>query len=431
MRGERFGTSVQFIGDLDRDGVAEIAIGDDECTWILSGKTHLIVDRIDTRRPIVDLGDVNGDGVHDLACFIKTPPDAEPPAPSSHSPVSSWRPGIKWTFPRRARVRVLDGVDRRTLRSFDVEEGGWCALCSGGDFDHDGRNDLVFLTMDPECETYWPRSIEVRSGTTGKRIAVFPARADGSPRSDGNWLDEKLHVIQDIDGDGLPEILVVSRPLRWFEDPWRLRCISGAAGVVIWDRIFERGEFEVGSTIIVAADADGNGLLDVLLNAPAFDGPDSNNNRPIRVLSSLHGTDIDRFISSESGAVETQRVFGTGIAIVRGAQSKEGSELWCGSVSTNFLASTGMLEVTCADHHFEPVPIPDDVPYGTVLASGADVDGDGVDDVLVSGFEWFGGVAGRVLLISGGSRTVIDRFRPEDLDRVWEQRRFERHSKGS
>lgn len=59
------------------------------------------------------------------------------------------------------------------------------------------------------------------------------------------------------------------------------------------------------------------------------------------------------------------------------------------------------------------------MPFGTTLASGADVTGDGVDDVLVSGFEWFGGIPGRVLLIDGKTKRVIQCFTPDEMDRQW------------
>ena len=51
--------------------------------------------------------------------------------------------------------------------------------------------------------------------------------------------------------------------------------------------------------------------------------------------------------------------------------------------------------------------------------SGADVTGDGVDDVLVSAYEYYGNIEGSALLLCGKSRRLLERFDPQDLDRAW------------
>jgi hypothetical protein len=140
----------------------------------------------------------------------------------------------------------------------------------------------------------------------------------------------------------------------------------------------------------------------------------------VHVLSTLDGKEIDRFVSSESRAASTERAFATDIALVRGARSDGRVELWCSSVwAKDGLAGTGILEVFASDHRVEPVAVPDDVPFGTAIASGADVTGDGVDDVLLSGFEWFGGIPGSVLLLDGKTRQILQRFAPDELNREW------------
>lgn len=422
VRGEDFGRDPQFLSDLDGDGVPEIVIGDDESTWILSGRTHVILHRLPARGGIVDPGDVDRDGAHDIAFVEYEAPRESNQAVPRSDPTTPRGSGLYPGWNRRARVRVVSGRTFAPLLAFEVEDGSWSPMRSGGDFDGDGMQDLLFLLTDPKRPDFWPRGIDIRSGATGGRIALLPVRADVPVQPRTERFDAVLHVVDDVDRDGVPDILVVSRPVAFF-DASSLRCMSGASGATIWERQLARDEFYVGERILDAGDWNGDGHPDVILDAPTFEGADWNNKRPVRVLSTLDGSEIDRFVSSESRALETQRSFAVDIALVRGARADSRPELWCGSVSTNFLMSTGMLEVMGPDHRVDPVPVPDDLPFGTTLASGADVTGDGVDDVLVSGFEWFGGIAGSVLLIDGKTRRIVHRFSPDELDRQWTARK--------
>jgi hypothetical protein len=419
--GENFGRDTQFLSDLDGDGVAEFAIDDDECTWILSGRTRALLARLPVLFGIVDMGDLDHDGTHDLAFIERSARDEPEKEHHPRDPSAPLSSGVSRKWGKHAHVRIVSGRTFFILRQLDVEDGSWSPMHSGGDFDHDGVHDLVFLLTDPKRSDFWPRGLEIRSGSSGERIALLPVRADVpvQPREDRfDWI---LHVVDDVDGDVVPDMIVVSRPISYFRTS-SVRCMSGASGTTIWERELGRDEISVGERILDAGDWNGDGYPDVILNAPAFDGPDWNNQRPVRVLSTRDGKEIDRFVSRESQAVATQRAFAVDIALVRGARTDGRPELWCGSVSTNFLMSTGMLEVIGPDHRIESVPVPDDVPFGTRLASGADVTGDGVDDVLVSGFEWFGGIAGSVLLIDGKTRQILQRFAPDELDRQWKAR---------
>ena len=61
------------------------------------------------------------------------------------------------------------------------------------------------------------------------------------------------------------------------------------------------------------------------------------------------------------------------------------------------------------------VDLPLDAPYGTTLVSGADVDGDGFDDVLLTGRDLYGDTDAGVVLVSGRTRRLIHQFHREDF----------------
>jgi hypothetical protein len=403
-RGEQFGRWTEFLGDLDGDGVAEVAIADDDCTWIVSGRTRSLVDRVEGAT-VTDASDVDRDGIRDLLIFS--------PRWRSLGPLV---PNEAHANPR-AYVHVISGRDRRLIQDLAVSPEMWGAVDAGGDFDRDGVDDLMYVALAPN-ETHparVPRAIEILSLVSGRKIASLMTVCDSES------CDCSYKVLPHASSDHDPAVVVISYPTKW-RDAYCLRCMS-ADGRTMWTQPCGRGDSCVGYSV-VAGDWDADGTTDVIINAPALDGDGPEHPRPVRILSGRDGRELDRFESTESQAIAERRSFACGIALVRGARADGRPELWCGSVSTNFFASTGMLEVFGPNHEVERVSIPDGLqpgytPFGNRLTSGQDVDGDGVDDVLVSGFGWYGGVSGGVLVISGKTRTILDSLDAVRFDREW------------
>jgi hypothetical protein len=131
-------------------------------------------------------GDVNGDGVSDLIL------------------VSTATPSV--AFPQQALVR--SGLNGSLLHTWVPSvPGGWAfgvsTLEPAGDLDLDGFDDVVLAA---NTSSGAPSSVlEVRSGLDGSVIAIIPPLAI----SNGTWLSSNTAGVGDLDGDGLPELLVM------------------------------------------------------------------------------------------------------------------------------------------------------------------------------------------------------------------------------
>ncbi len=164
--GARFGRSILAMSDLNDDGVREIAVGAPAArngvgaVLILSGKTREVTavwhgspTRTGFAHTLRSVPDVNGDGVDDVL--------------------------VGFEFWERTELR--SGKDGEVIHAVDQN---WTHVIPFGDFDGDGAGDLL-LTTTP----YW----EVRSGSTNELL-------DRRTLSPGVG---RFDAIGDVNGDGL------------------------------------------------------------------------------------------------------------------------------------------------------------------------------------------------------------------------------------
>lgn len=179
-QGDAFGITVEGLGDVDGDGVPDLAIGslglDASNSFggrveVLSGDTGAVLHSIDCwiggyygeSRPALRLGDVNGDGRAD---FVVTRLLDE--SDGSFEVRSGLDFVVLWS-------RAADERKQRPVSTFD-----WNA---------DGVLDLICVGQ---------HKVHVRSGADGTRLAFL----------DLGTLGGRVRVMNDVDGDLVPDLLV-------------------------------------------------------------------------------------------------------------------------------------------------------------------------------------------------------------------------------
>ncbi len=235
------------VGDLDADGAFEIAAwGPTDRTWLFSKPWE--APRFELRgTPIGSTPDLDGDGVRDLLCISEHDLDAQ-----------------------RARTTcsgmLYSGKDGHLLRSWLCPENPrghlyWkTGLC---DLDQDGIPDVLVVTYVsltsggriPAQETAFDCTIV--SGRSGRPIHAWREELDGV-----GYLTE-FTTLPDLDGDHVPEF-VISRASESAKPCSRVRIFSGKTRTLLCE--LSSANWSFGCCIRPMSDLDGDGLPELLIS---------------------------------------------------------------------------------------------------------------------------------------------------------------------
>ncbi|MCB9896683.1 MAG: FG-GAP repeat protein [Planctomycetes bacterium] len=262
------GWSVDGGRDLDGDGVPDIVVGspsadvgeqdngmlrawsgaDSSLLWTLVGSAA--GDRLGTHVRFVD--DLDGDGVSDV---ITSTPFGTPPA----------QPALKWSGLLRAHSGATGALLWEKRGSTANQFFGW--TCDAiGDLNGDGRPEIAsgapFFDFPIPLETD-SGFLGIYDGATGAAIHLLY----GSSAGDG--FGAVVASIGDYDGDGVPDF-AVGTPFSDANgtDSGKLAVFSGATKLKLVGWVGSPG-LHMGASIAAAGDVDGDGFDDFAVGSPS------------------------------------------------------------------------------------------------------------------------------------------------------------------
>jgi hypothetical protein len=247
------GSAVVSAGDMDGDGLPEIAIGSPGTrhgtgtVHVHSGADASILYTFHGDLPYDRFGaalagasDVDGDGVSDLAV-------------GAHQPAGR-APGY---------ARVLSGADASILYTFGGEEPGdgfGLAVALVGDLDGDGCAEVLVGAPFSDEMGAMAGSARLFSGKSGEPLCAFL----GDRPAD--CLGIAVAGVGDVDGDGVPDLAAGAHQPRT-PAPGYLRLWSGATRAELATLVGAAPGHEFGVAAAGLGDLDGDGRGDIAVGA--------------------------------------------------------------------------------------------------------------------------------------------------------------------
>ena len=294
-------------------------------------------------------------------------------------------------------------LGQSVLYTFDGDSSGdyfGTSVSGAGDVNGDGYYDLIVGAPYDDTNGSASGSARVFSGADGSVLHTF----DGDSPDDLFGLS--VSGAGDVNGDGYDDLIVgASYDDNNGSDSGSARVFSGADGSVLYTFDGDSSGDEFGRSVGSAGDVNGDGYADVIAGA-RYDDTGS-----ARVLSGLDGSILytfdgdstgDRFGASVSGAGD---VNGDGYEdLVVGAPSDNNNGFRSGSARVFSGVDGSILYTFDGDSPYDE--------FGISVSGGADVNGDGFDDVIVGtyGDDNNGDRSGSARVFSGVDGSVLYTF---------------------
>ncbi len=437
--GDNFGVSVASLGDLDGDGTLNLAVGanQDDAGGANRGTVHIIpvnadglirntmkIDGSSANGPRLDandgfgvsvapLGDLNGDGVPDMA------------AGATGDDAGGANSGAVHVMFRNRDHSIGSTVEINNMTAngprLDANDGFGVSVAPLGDLDGDGVPDMaVGAPGDNGAGGSNRGAVHImlmnRDGTVKQTVEINDTTMNGPALADGDRFGSSVALLRDLDGDGVPalavgangddaggansgavHIMFMNRDSITNVDGLVNRTVEINSTTANGPRLNNDDVF--GTSLAYVGDLDGDGVPDLAAGAP-WDDAGGVNRGAVHVMLMNRDGSIKRTAGIDSGTengprLDNEDFFGVSVAslgdlngdgvpdMAVGATGDDAGGDTRGAVHVMLMNTDGTVMLTTETHSNSEngPPLDDGDRFGFSVAYMGDLDGDGVPDM--------------------------------------------------